>query len=79
MVFTSALNLTFSPGEKEQPQSDYGFAMIVRPILSREFSRRRRTILLLLGEKAGLREDVSKSWDLNCYGQAGKLGIKSKS
>jgi hypothetical protein len=26
MVFTSALNLTFSPGEKEQPQSGSSFA-----------------------------------------------------
>jgi hypothetical protein len=26
MVFTSALNLTFSPGEKEQPQSGSVFA-----------------------------------------------------
>jgi hypothetical protein len=30
--------------------------MMVRPIPSREFSRRRRTILLLRGEKAGMRD-----------------------
>ena len=31
---------------------------IVRPIQSREFPEERRTILLLLGEKAGMRESV---------------------
>ena len=34
------------------------FRMIVRQIQSCEFSRRRRTILLLRGEKAGLREGI---------------------
>ena len=33
---------------------------IVRQIPAREFSRGRRTILLLRGEKAGLREDVAQ-------------------
>jgi hypothetical protein len=32
--------------------------MAVRRIQSREFSKGRRTVLLLLGEKAGMREDV---------------------
>jgi hypothetical protein len=32
--------------------------MSVRQIQSREFSEKQRTILLLLGEKAGLRESV---------------------
>ena len=34
--------------------------MTVRQIQSREFSQRRRTILLLLGEKAGMREVVNQ-------------------
>jgi len=34
--------------------------MTVRQIQSREFSKRRRTILLLLGEKAGMREVVNQ-------------------
>jgi hypothetical protein len=34
--------------------------MTVRQILSREFAVRRRTILLLLGEKAGMREGVKQ-------------------
>jgi hypothetical protein len=36
-------------------------------------------IPLLLGEKAGMREVVTPFGNLNCYGQAGKPGIKSKS
>ncbi len=36
--------------------------MTVRQIQSREFSERRRTILLLLGEKAGLRESVKANF-----------------
>jgi len=35
--------------------------MAVRQIQSRDFSKRRRTFLLLLGEKAGLREDVAET------------------
>ena len=34
----------------------------VRPIQSREFSEKRRTILLLLGEKAGMRESVQTNF-----------------
>jgi hypothetical protein len=37
------------------------FRLTVRRIPPREFSRRRRTILLLLGEKVGLREVVTPS------------------
>jgi hypothetical protein len=63
--FTSALILTFSPGEKEQllfvsVLSDDG---PVNPVVG--LSERRRTILLLLGEKAGMREGVTQSWELN--------------
>ena len=42
--------------------------MSVRQIQSREFSRRRRTILLLLGEKAGMREDVNHLKSEFCMG-----------
>jgi hypothetical protein len=73
--FTSALNLTFSPGEKEQPQAGSGFAddCPANPVAG--FAERRRIIHPLLEERAGVRTDVK----LNCYGQAGKPGIKSKS
>jgi len=49
MVLTSALNLTFSPGEKEQPQSGSGFAddCPANPVAG--FSERRRMIPPLLG------------------------------
>jgi hypothetical protein len=53
-----ALNLTFSPGEKEQQLHVLGSADGVRQTQSCGFSRGRQTILLLLGEKAGLRESV---------------------
>jgi hypothetical protein len=44
--FTSALNLTFSPGEKEQPQAGSGFAddCPANPVAG--FAERRRMILL---------------------------------
>ena len=60
-VLTLALNLTFSPGEKEQHRALLVLRMRVRQIPSREFSRERRTILLLLGEKAGLREGMAQT------------------
>jgi hypothetical protein len=37
VFFASALNLTFSPGEKEQQLYISGFAMIIRPIQSQVF------------------------------------------
>jgi hypothetical protein len=58
--FTLALILTFSPGKKERLLRVSLFRQAVRPIQSREFSSRRRTVLLLLGEKAGMREVVKQ-------------------
>jgi len=55
---TPALILTFSPGEKEQVLSVSSFAISVQQVHSHEISKRRQTILLLLGEKAGMREVV---------------------
>jgi len=52
LYFTPALNLTFSPGEGTAI-AVFGSRLIIWQIQSREFSKRRRTILLLLGEKAG--------------------------
>jgi hypothetical protein len=51
--FTSALNLTFSPGKKEQPQAGSGFADDCAANPGAGISVSRRTILLLRGEKAG--------------------------
>jgi hypothetical protein len=58
-VFWLALILTFSPEEKEQRWAFRGFATEcpANPIAA--FSNRRRMILLLLGEKAGMRESLS--------------------
>jgi hypothetical protein len=55
---TLALILTFSPGEKEQPLHVARFTnkLPANPVAN--FSKMRRTILLLLGEKAGMREVV---------------------
>jgi len=47
------------PQEKEKLLAGFGFAADHLAIQSREFPSRRRTILLLLGEKAGLREVVN--------------------
>jgi hypothetical protein len=60
-VFWLALILTFSPEEKEQNSHVSGFAddRVANPIA--RISVRRRTILLLLGEKAGMREVVKHS------------------
>jgi hypothetical protein len=59
MAFTSALNLTFSPGRRNSYSPILALRMVIRPIPSCKFSRRRRMILLLLGEKAGMREVVT--------------------
>ena len=63
--FLSALILTFSPQEKEQPP--YVFDLVegrpANPVTG--FPTQRRKILLLLGEKAGLREDVIVSVEIN--------------
>jgi len=57
---TLALNLTFSPRRRNSCTAFLVMRMAVRQIQSREFSKRRRTILLLLGEKAGMREVVNQ-------------------
>jgi hypothetical protein len=48
------------PREKEWLLAGFVLWMAVRQIQSREFSEKRRTILLLLGEKAGMREVVNQ-------------------
>jgi hypothetical protein len=60
---TLALNLTFSPEEKEQQSHILVLRMSVRQIQSRAFSKGRRMVLLLLGEKAGMREDMKSKAD----------------
>ena len=57
-VLTLALILAFSPGEKEPPWRIFDFSDDgpANPVAG--FSKRRRTFLLLLGEKAGMREVV---------------------
>jgi tRNA G18 (ribose-2'-O)-methylase SpoU len=50
--------------EKEQQSQVFCLRMSVRQIQSREFSRGRRMILLLLGEKAGMREGWLKLADI---------------
>jgi hypothetical protein len=61
MVYTSALTFHPLPQERKSLQADSGFAddCPAHPVAG--FSMRRRTILLLLGEKAGMREDVIPS------------------
>jgi len=60
-VFTSTLTFYPLPQERKQLQADSDFAddRPANPIAG--FSMRRQTILLLLGEKAGMREDVTLS------------------
>jgi hypothetical protein len=58
---TLALTLTLSPEAREQPAHILVLRLTVRQIQPCEFSKRRRTILLLLGEKAGMREDVKSN------------------
>jgi hypothetical protein len=59
LCFTSALTCFLSPGERILAITVPAIRLTVRQIQSREFSKRRRTILLLLGEKAGMREVVN--------------------
>jgi hypothetical protein len=51
------------PQEKEQQSLVSCLRMSVRQIQSRAFSKGRRTIHLLLGEKARMREDVKSKAD----------------
>jgi hypothetical protein len=53
---TFALNLAFS-ARRRNSNSLLALRMMIRHIQSRGIPKRRQTILLLLGEKAGLRED----------------------
>ena len=55
---TLALNLTFSPGEKEQQSYILVLRMSVGQIQSRASSKGRRMILSLLEERAGVRTVV---------------------
>jgi hypothetical protein len=61
MASTSALTFYPLPRERKLLVDDSGFAedRPANPVTG--FSMRRRTIPLLLGEKAGLREDVTPS------------------
>jgi hypothetical protein len=58
MVFKSALTFYPLPQERKQPQSGFGFVDECSANSVAGFSEKRRTILLLLGEKAGMREVV---------------------
>jgi hypothetical protein len=49
-----------SPEERKSLSVDSGFANERPQIQLRVFSKERQTILLLLGEKAGMREDVKQ-------------------
>ena len=54
-----ALALALSPGVREQQLCVSGFFEYREEIQSREFLWDGKTILLLLGEKAGMRESVT--------------------
>jgi hypothetical protein len=54
-----ALTLTLSPKEREQPWRNSGFAMAVLNNPATSIHMRRRIMLPLLGERAGVREVVS--------------------
>jgi hypothetical protein len=60
-VLTLALTCFLSPRRGQRGERFLVGGKAVRQIQSREFSKRRRTILLLLGEKAGMREVVIQS------------------
>ena len=59
IVGTLALILTFSPRRRNGRSPFLVLLKTVRQIQSDDISRQRRRILLLLGEKAGMRECVS--------------------
>src|SRR5947208_3343042 len=59
MVGTLALNLTFSPRRRNSIWQSSGFADDRPANSAARISVRRETILLLLGEKAGMREVVT--------------------
>ena len=58
-VFYARPHLFPLPQERTTRRMVSGWRKAVRQIQSREFSEKRRTILLLLGEKAGMREVVN--------------------
>jgi hypothetical protein len=81
-VLTLALTLNPLPQERKSPLADSGFAddCPANPVAG--FSKRRRTILLLLGEKAGLRESVTSNYSragnclpLDCPDGTNKSGV----
>ena len=53
-----ALTFFLSPKKRKSHSIVSGFAESIRPVQSNKFSRERRTILPLLGERAGARADV---------------------
>jgi len=59
-VLTLALILTFSPWRRKSCWALLAPRLTVRQIQPRKFSKRRQTIHLLLGEKAGMREVVNQ-------------------
>jgi len=69
-VLTPALTCFLSPRRGQRGERLLVGGKAVRQIQSREFSKRRRTILLLLGEKAGMREVVKPIADLSLAGSA---------
>ena len=82
ICFTLALTLNPLPQERKSPLADSGFAddCPANPVAG--FSKRRRTILLLLGEKAGLRESVTSNYSragnclpLDCPDGTNKSGV----
>jgi hypothetical protein len=82
MVGTLALNLIPLRGKKEQHSYVPGFAddRLVNPVAAIQL--RRRTILLLLGEKAGMREVVTnhlnaKAQDSKAHGKLEKLSLRA--
>ena len=68
MVVTLALILTFSPKEKEHVVATPVLLTIARQIPSREVSIRRRTILPLLEERAGVKSYVKLNDTLEISG-----------
>jgi hypothetical protein len=58
LVLTLALTCVLSPGERISPIMLWVYLTIVRPIPSPVLPKTQGAVLLLLGEKAGMREDV---------------------